>query len=731
MKAKYRYTEYYNIQNFRVSKPYKTSRQFVSSYKEYTNRMIQSRDSRKSEGPVFNEDNIPYDYIIIIDSGSKGSRAYIYNSLSSQYLVDNDIPISKILQTPLLVKRIAHGDDEDEDGDEDTDSDDDNDDDTDNHIEDSEHHASFLHPLLDEIEHKELLPKIQTRPAWKKKINPGISSFKDSPHNVGKKHIKPLLKAVSKIIPKEQQYRTPIFLHATGGMRLLKPSEQEEILSTACEYIKEKSSFYLPDCESHINVIDGEIEGLYGWIALNYLVGAFDNPDDHHHGKNHHTYGLLDMGGASTQIAFQPNETEIEQQKNTLYTVNLASFGSNSVDLSYDVFSTSFLGLGMYQSYSKYLDILISLSEVEMNTIKDPCLPKGFTKKITSRKPALIVEGNGDFNSCLNDIYPLIVGPSTEGDTSCDLTNPQDVSACLLSDALPSMDFDIDRFIGVSGYWDSIGNLLNLKDSHDTNADLSEKYENAYMYESFYNRTAEICNIPWSDLQKLNNKKQLTGSDDENYRLIDLSNDELSELCYKSSWILNVLHRGLGFPRYGIDTEEDHDHEMKSSIHVAEKINGSDFSWTLGRAILYSSAESAEAMANKTQGSLPVKVGFIHGAATDTLFYGAEVEGINFRPRFVDENTYKDYKSNDVNESSHWRRLHEHRLAGSFVFLILILGIGFLLIGKKRRNMFFVSLRSKLIGTKSIPYNKIANDDIELGNLDSETPNFEIDDNDD
>jgi Golgi nucleoside diphosphatase len=34
-----------------------------------------------------------------------------------------------------------------------------------------------------------------------------------------------------------------------------------------------------------IQVIPGVTEGLYGWIATNYLMGSFDAPEKHDHGK--------------------------------------------------------------------------------------------------------------------------------------------------------------------------------------------------------------------------------------------------------------------------------------------------------------------------------------------------------------------------------------------------------------------------------------------------------------
>jgi Golgi apyrase len=98
-------------------------------------------------------------------------------------------------------------------------------------------------------------------------------------------------------------------------MRILPELQRQSVLKEVCDFARSTTQFQLPDCDLHVQVIPGETEGLYGWIAANYLLGGFDQPDKHDHGKGHNTYGFLDMGGASAQIAFAPNATEAEKRK--------------------------------------------------------------------------------------------------------------------------------------------------------------------------------------------------------------------------------------------------------------------------------------------------------------------------------------------------------------------------------------------------------------------------------
>lgn len=61
-------------------------------------------------------------------------------------------------------------------------------------------------------------------------------------------------------------------------------------------------------------IITGEDEGVFGWVALNYLVGAFNSSalttalggrqavPGHERGR---TVGVLDLGGSSLEVAFE------------------------------------------------------------------------------------------------------------------------------------------------------------------------------------------------------------------------------------------------------------------------------------------------------------------------------------------------------------------------------------------------------------------------------------------
>ena len=60
--------------------------------------------------------------------------------------------------------------------------------------------------------------------------------------------------------------------------------------------IKKESSFTV----EKVMTISGKYEGLYAWLGINYLLDKFDSGNQ--------KVGIVEMGGASPQIAYTPDE---------------------------------------------------------------------------------------------------------------------------------------------------------------------------------------------------------------------------------------------------------------------------------------------------------------------------------------------------------------------------------------------------------------------------------------
>ncbi|KAJ4351763.1 Golgi apyrase [Didymosphaeria variabile] len=502
------------------------------------------------------------------------------------------------------------------------------------------------------------LPEVSTDKKWTKKTHPGISTFGTHPHDVGPDHLDELFKHALKYVPKDEVANTPLFLLATAGMRILPDLQRKSVLEEVCAYARKSTKFQLPDCDLHVQVIPGETEGLYGWIAANYLLGGFDDPEEHDHGKNHHTYGFLDMGGASAQIAFAPNETEAERHANDLTLLRLRTL--NGTPLEYKVFVTTWLGFGVNQARQRYVMQLLE-SSINAKEYPDPCLPTNAAIMVSddgkviesgSGKKGHKLVGTGVFTECLTKSFPLLEKEKECLDAPC-LINGQHT---------PAIDFDVNHFVGVSEYYHTTHEIFKM----------AAKDDEEYDFKTYQKAVDEFCSKSWKDIEK-GIKNKTWGKIDE---------QTAQEVCFKSSWLINVLHDGIGVPRVGLENLNNNVTKVKvggkhgskkgfiNPFQAVNKINDVEVSWTLGKMVLYAASE-------------------VPPNTTDALAvgFGANVPGIpsNFQ---VPGGSHVPYMS-QADSEWHDRLFSENsrRIPGFLIFtLIVVMICYFTCCGRERRH---------------------------------------------
>lgn len=332
----------------------------------------------------------------------------------------------------------------------------------------------------------------------------GLSSFAENPEGVSA-YLAPLLDHARSQVPPSLQSETPLFLLATAGMRLLTPTQQANVLRETCTFLKFHSNFRIDDpspagpCGSSVRIITGEEEGLYGWIAVNYLMDGFASTS-----SQPTTYGFLDMGGASTQIAFEPRTEDRRNSKN-LIDVRLRLLGGKEVH--HQVFVTTWLGYGTNQARERYVGRAIneyeghratlhSHSTVKEHIIPDPCLPKGLTliqspvqpthSSEHSKSPHSLI-GTGSFEQCLQRTSPLL-----NKDAPCE------DAPCLFNGVhVPPIDFSVSHFIGISEYWYSSEHIFGLGGAYDV-----VQYERA---------ASEFCGQDWESIMEEHERSRRQG----------------------------------------------------------------------------------------------------------------------------------------------------------------------------------------------------------------------------
>ncbi|KAJ7706954.1 nucleoside phosphatase family-domain-containing protein [Mycena rosella] len=449
------------------------------------------------------------------------------------------------------------------------------------------------------------LPKVEkgTREGeeWMTKVEPGISSYAHEPELVSG-HLRPLLDHARDLVPPSLHSTTPLFLLATAGMRLLPGDQQASVLQHACNFLTRHSHFNIEGpsaagpCGSSVRIITGEEEGLFGWIAVNYLMDGFLGAQT--------TYGFLDMGGASTQIAFEPQAAHVDDQME-LIDVRLRLLGGE--EIHHRVFVTTWLGYGTNQARERYVGKAVTEHEQTRveggdDVVHDPCLPTDLeldeqpvhlgASSEHAKKPHRLV-GTGSFEQCMQKTAPLLNKTAPCPDTPC-LMNGVHV---------PAIDFSVSHFIGVSEYWYSSEHVFGLGGPYDF-----VQYERA---------ASKFCSRPWAGIvqehEEARAKQHLLGGDGEvekDGEVVEIGNwsdnVELSRLemqCFKAAWIANVLHEGIGMPRLvdpgGNNTTDGEKVAQQAenkglgrpTFQSVDTVDDIAISWTLGKMVLEASKE--------------------------------------------------------------------------------------------------------------------------------------------
>ncbi|KAH9295834.1 hypothetical protein KI387_039422, partial [Taxus chinensis] len=106
---------------------------------------------------------------------------------------------------------------------------------------------------------------------------------------------------------------TKIHLMATAGLRRLKEDTQKRILES-CRRVLRFSGFSFQD--DWASVVTGADEGIFAWVAANYALGTLG-------GNPQKTTGIIELGGASFQVTFVPEEVP---EPDDLHTFSMANF---------------------------------------------------------------------------------------------------------------------------------------------------------------------------------------------------------------------------------------------------------------------------------------------------------------------------------------------------------------------------------------------------------------------
>ncbi|KAK4478232.1 hypothetical protein RD792_017515, partial [Penstemon davidsonii] len=129
---------------------------------------------------------------------------------------------------------------------------------------------------------------------------PGLSGYANDPEAAANS-LSDLLTKAEAVVPLELRSNTPVRIGATAGLRMLGGDRSDNILQAVRDFLKNKSS--LKSKADWVKVLDGNQEGAYLWVTINYLLGNLGK-------KYSSTVGVVDLGGGSVQMLYAISESD-------------------------------------------------------------------------------------------------------------------------------------------------------------------------------------------------------------------------------------------------------------------------------------------------------------------------------------------------------------------------------------------------------------------------------------
>jgi guanosine-diphosphatase len=233
--------------------------------------------------------------------------------------------------------------------------------------------------------------------------NPGLSSYAGRP-DAAAQSLDSLLDVALRTVPESLHSCTPVAVKATAGLRLLGVSQAAEILDAVQRRLSTVYPFPLASRDPVV-IMDGRDEGVFAWVTANYLMDTIraDSP------KTAVPYAVLDLGGASTQIVFEPAFDSPD-------TVPLHE-GEHKYELKFGgkvhvLYQHSYLGYGLMRarkSVHRLVDFMASVRTTPAgDEIGNPCLARGTRRVVevevegsaTTKNVTMVGADIGSFEAC-------------------------------------------------------------------------------------------------------------------------------------------------------------------------------------------------------------------------------------------------------------------------------------------------------------------------------------------
>ncbi|ESO98328.1 hypothetical protein LOTGIDRAFT_114621, partial [Lottia gigantea] len=371
----------------------------------------------------------------------------------------------------------------------------------------------------------------------------GIATFVNNLEDLSE-GLKQCLDIAKTIIPKDHWKKSPIYLGATAGMRLLhevNSTQSDSILSEVRKTIGEYP-FLFDKPESQARIISGDEEGVFSWITSNYVSKSFQNPPKPStlQAKKSPTIGALDMGGASAQITFIPANYTTQPVN---YTQSIQLYSVN-----YTLYTHSYLCYGVNEAQRRLQAALTVVN------VKYPCAPVGHVVNVSYERvfkapctsgmdkqqdysfllddPTLEIIGESDPDQCLNFIQNNLF----------DFNQTCSYPHCSFNGQFQPDVFG--EFYAFSSFY-YVAHFLNLTNGTEQ-----------FTLDQLNTSTLHFCNKTWDEVPQY---------------MPAVLPTSLPWYCFQANYVITMLTRGYGF-------NEDN----WNTLRFVKQVEDTDIGWSLG-----------------------------------------------------------------------------------------------------------------------------------------------------
>jgi len=355
------------------------------------------------------------------------------------------------------------------------------------------------------------------------KKKPGLSSFQNTPDIAGSS-LGGILDMAKKNIPSNVPLDTvPIFLVATAGLRKVQsvdPEATAKIMSSVKSTLS-KSGFKFKN--GWAQIITGVDEGSFGWVTVNYLLDNFQDPKSA-------TTGVLEMGGESIQLTFQPQTKLPDSMTKELTPVSIGG-------RTYHLYAHSWMGYGVEAAQAKF-DNKVADEKTS------PCYLIGDTRKSTGSDSDITFNGEGNYAAC----YLLLKDDLKISKGKC---KAAEGLQCVLDGV--QMPRDTGSMVFIENFWYT-ANVAGFE---------KDQMKGKSYFEHMHEFGTSYCKVPHPDASAFL-------SDLTDYKA---NEEEIHKQCFCSAYVSAMLKEGMGFA--ALDDYE-----------VVRTIRNADLDWALGYAIV-------------------------------------------------------------------------------------------------------------------------------------------------